>query len=56
MCSEEHPCGAHGYFKPVKQAYDKFLQRTTLHGVAQRQLRGAESKGRKRKARKAKRR
>ena len=55
-CSDEHPCGAHGYFKPVKVAYDKFLQRTTLHGVAQKQLRGAALKGRKTKARKAKRR
>jgi Rrf2 family iron-sulfur cluster assembly transcriptional regulator len=56
LCSEEHPCGAHSYFKPVKQAYDKFLQRTTLQGVAQKQLRGAGSKGRKTKARKARRR
>jgi Rrf2 family protein len=33
-CTEDTPCGAHEYWRGVKQAYDKFLDRTTLAVVA----------------------
>jgi len=46
-CSDDDPCGAHDYYKPVKTAYDKFLKRTNLHGVAQRQLAGGRKQAKK---------
>ncbi len=40
VCSDDHPCGAHTHYKTVKNAYNKFLDKTTLQAVAQSQLRG----------------
>ena len=56
-CTVDNPCGAHEYYEPVKKAYDKFLERTSLQGVAERQLAGARRRGKKgAKRKKAKRR
>ncbi|MFQ5413674.1 MAG: RrF2 family transcriptional regulator [Phycisphaerae bacterium] len=34
VCSDEHPCAAHDYWRDVKAAYDDFLEHTTLAMVA----------------------
>lgn len=33
-CSDEFPCGAHHYWKRVKNSYLDFLEKMTLHEVA----------------------
>ncbi len=33
-CTESKPCSAHGFYKPVQSAYNKFLDKTTLQAVA----------------------
>ncbi len=34
VCTDKTPCRGHDYYKHVKQAYDKFLDATTLYDVS----------------------
>ena len=49
VCSDEHPCAAHEYFRGVRTAYIRFLERTTIAALAKKdaQLKTTRSKPRK---------
>ena len=55
VCSDETPCGAHEYWATVKSAYDRFLARTTLKNVAEKQAAGPKTAKRAKGKRKTKR-
>lgn len=38
VCSDETPCAAHNFFKSVRAAYIRFLERTTIASLARREL------------------
>lgn len=38
VCSDEHPCAAHGYFRNVRSAYIRFLERTSIASLAKKGL------------------
>lgn len=34
VCSDEHPCAAHEFFRGVRSSYIRFLERTTIAALA----------------------
>ena len=52
VCGEETPCQGHSHYKHVKEAYDKFLDGTTLYDVSLPPEQGKKSKSTRRKKRK----
>jgi len=50
VCSDEHPCAAHEYFRGVRSSYIRFLERTTIAALAKKdaQLNAKSSKPRSR--------
>lgn len=51
VCSERNPCRGHDYYKHVKQAYDKFLDSTTLYDVSLCPRHGKKTKATRKKTR-----
>ena len=51
-CNDDNPCGAHVYYKTVKNAYDKFLDKTSLQAVAMKQLKASKPKAAKKRKKK----
>jgi Rrf2 family protein len=38
VCSDDHPCAAHEYFRGVRASYIRFLERTTIAALAKKDL------------------